>query len=190
MLSEQVLTLLHRADVINTQRRVVLRSQMLQQAPKCIRLLSALLQTNAKHSETASIAGFNKNSFSSSATNNFSLTRNPDELHKQIMTSLNCLAHFFTWIPLNQAPIYGDLLETLFYFAALGIDGSREVSNQHEQQGLAAIHTLYELVALGGIPQNYDEFLAHIFTLTCKLMAKIIEMSEGLSKLDDKYLER
>ena len=162
---------------------------MLQQAPKSIRLLSALLHNNAKHLETMGASGINKNSFSSSA-NNLSVTRNPDEAHKQIITSLNCLAHFFTWIPLNQAPIYGDLLETLFYYAALGIDGSREVSNQHEQQGLAAIHTLYELVALGGIPQNYDEFLAHIFTLTCNLMAKIIEMSEGLSKLDDKYLER
>ena len=162
---------------------------MLQQAPKSIRLLSAILQSGAKHSETMETSGYNRNSFSSSL-NNLSLTRNPDEMHKQIVTSLNCLAHFFTWIPLNQAPIYGDLLETLFYYAALGIDGSREISNQHEQQGLAAIHTLYELVALGGIPQNYDEFLAHIFTLTCKLMAKVIEMSEGLSKLDDKYLER
>ena len=158
---------------------------MLQQAPKSIRLVSTLLQAFAKQTE---MAGVNKNSFHT-PTNN-TLNKNFDDMHKHVMTSLSCLAHFFSWIPLNQAPIYGDLLETLFYFAALGIEGTREASNQHEQEGLAAIHTLYELIALGGIPQDYDEFLAHIFALTCKLMVKIINMSEGLSKLDDKFLER
>ena len=155
---------------------------MLQQATKSIRLVSALLQSYAKQT--------NAKTASSPSANNFNSQQSSELTHKQIMTCLNCLSHFFTWIPLNQAPIQGELLDNLFLFASLGVEGSREVSNQHEQQGLAAIHTLYELVALGGIPQNYEEFLAHLFALTFKLLEKLLSMTEGFSKLDDKYLER
>lgn len=107
------------------------------------------------------------------------------ESHKLCVLTLNCLAHYFSWIPLSTT-ITPALLSTIFHFAAFGCEVSHATrqsspnsSFSMETQGLGvlAMNCVNELLAKNCVPQEFEDFLLQMFQQTFCLLQRLTKES-------------
>ncbi|XP_064607184.1 exportin-6-like [Liolophura sinensis] len=126
------------------------------------------------------------------------------ESHKLCVLTLNCLSHYFSWIPLSTT-ITPALLSTIFHFAAFGCEvshASRQSSPNSsfsmETQGLGvlAMNCVNELLAKNCVPQEFEDFLLQMFQQTFCLLQRLTKESNTnasgnrLAELDETYIEK
>jgi len=113
--------------------------------------------------------------------------------------TLNCLAHFFSWIPLSTF-ITPSLLSTIFHFAGFGceVQGGRTMnsganfSSASCYLGTLAMNCINELLSKNCVPAEFEDFLLQMFQQTFCLLQKLTKDSNTcasgnrLSELDER----
>ncbi|ESO82003.1 hypothetical protein LOTGIDRAFT_135499 [Lottia gigantea] len=127
-----------------------------------------------------------------------------DENAKQLCSlCLNCLAHFFSWIPLSST-ITPQLLSTIFHFAGFGCEvrnvrassPSSSASVNAQYLGVLAMNCINELLAKNCVPQEFEDFLVQMFQQTFSLLQKLTKESSStssgnrLEESDESYVEK
>ncbi|KAK6169003.1 hypothetical protein SNE40_020137 [Patella caerulea] len=127
-----------------------------------------------------------------------------DDESKQLCSLvLNCLAHFFSWIPLSTT-ITPQLLSTIFHFAGFGCEvrnvrassPNSSFSGNAQFLGVLAMNCINELLAKNCVPQEFEDFLVQMFQQTFSLLQKLTKDSTSnssgnrLEESDESYVEK
>lgn len=113
--------------------------------------------------------------------------------------ALNCLSHFFSWIPLSTF-ITPSLLSTIFHFAGFGgeLQGGQTVNSggnfnsSSSHLGSLAMNCINELLSKNCVPAEFEDFLLQMFQQTFCLLQKLTKDSSTcssgnrLSELDER----
>lgn len=122
-----------------------------------------------------------------------------DESQHLCVATLNCLAHYFSWIPLSST-ITPQLLSTIFHFAGFGCErqGGRTMnsganySSASHHLGILAMDCINELLSKNCVPQEFEDYLLQMFQQTFYLLQKLTKDSttcstgNRLTELDEK----
>ena len=113
--------------------------------------------------------------------------------------TLNCLAHYFSWIPLSST-ITPTLLSTIFHFAGFGCEnqGTRTINSDvnfnssSHHLGILAMNCINELLSKNCVPTEFEDYLLQMFHQTFYLLQKLTKDSSTcssgnrLTELDEK----
>ncbi|XP_045213258.2 exportin-6-like [Mercenaria mercenaria] len=117
--------------------------------------------------------------------------------------TLNCLSHYFSWIPLSSF-ITPSLLSTIFHFAGFGCEtqGGRTMnsgasfSSTSCHLGILAMNCINELLSKNCVPAEFEDYLLQMFQQTFYLLQKLTKDSSTcssgnrLTELDENYVEK
>lgn len=134
----------------------------------------------------------------------------PLDQESELLTSmcLNCLSHFFSWMPLSTN-ISSSLLTVIFHLANFGCeihsvhqgtspskaDSSFSTSGS-SSIGVLAMNCINEIVAKNCVPMDFEEFLLKMFQQTFQLLQKLTKdttsqsVGNQLAELDTSYVEK
>lgn len=117
--------------------------------------------------------------------------------------TLNCLSHFFSWIPLSSF-ITPSLLSTIFHFAGFGCEtqGGRTMNSSANfnstscHLGILAMNCINELLSKNCVPSEFEDYLLQMFQQTFYLLQKLTKDSSTcssgnrLTELDENYVDK
>ncbi|RDD40755.1 Exportin-6, partial [Trichoplax sp. H2] len=99
--------------------------------------------------------------------------------------ALQCLADFFSWIPLSSL-MTTSLLTTIFGYASFGCQ-----TGDGHQLGTLAMDCINEIVSKNCVPEEFEEFLLKLFQETYQLLQDlVIGQNINFADLDEKYCIR
>ncbi|KAL5018253.1 hypothetical protein ScPMuIL_003975 [Solemya velum] len=119
------------------------------------------------------------------------------DAHQLCVLTLNCLSHYFSWIPLS-ATITPSLLSTIFHYAGFGCE-ARSCGNFSVNTnclGVLAMNCINELLAKNCVPHEFEDFLLQMFQRTFYLLQKMTKDSNTnatgnrLADLEEIYIEK
>ncbi|PIK40064.1 putative exportin-6 [Apostichopus japonicus] len=134
----------------------------------------------------------------------------PLDHESELLTSLclNCLTHFFSWMPLS-AHISSNLLTVIFHLANFGCDihsvhqatspskaNSSFSTSGSSSIGVLAMNCINEIVGKNCVPVDFEEFLLKMFQQTFQLLQKLTKdttsqsVGNQLTELDSSYVEK
>ncbi|XP_023226318.1 exportin-6-like [Centruroides sculpturatus] len=130
------------------------------------------------------------------------------ESYQLCVQGLNCLSHFFSWIPLSMH-INSSLLTTIFQFASFGCDSllshnqtmtGKDIQStlKKGELGMLAMGCINEIMSRNCIPSNFDDFLLQMSQYTFYLLQQLTKdenttsstNNNRLLELDENYIEK
>ncbi|XP_041473600.1 exportin-6-like [Lytechinus variegatus] len=121
---------------------------------------------------------------------------------------LNCLLHFFSWMPLS-GNITPSLITVIFHFANFGCDiqsvsrGTSPVrandsfsASGSSSLGVLAMSCINEIMSKNCVPTDFEDYLLRMFQQTFQLLQKLTKdntnqsVGNRLEELDESYVEK
>ena len=98
-------------------------------------------------------------------------------LEEICVSSLSCLAHLFSWMPLSSN-ITPQILDTIFSFASLGCESAEDSSDVAGYLGSLAMDCVIELLVKNCVPREFEAFLMKLFEKSFSLLQRLTGVNE------------
>lgn len=120
---------------------------------------------------------------------------------------LNCLLHFFSWMPLS-GNITPNLITVIFHFANFGCDiqsvsrGTTSPANDSfsssgsSSLGVLAMSCINEIMSKNCVPSDFEDYLLRMFQQTFQLLQKLTKdntnqsVGNRLEDLDERWVKK
>ena len=180
-----------REDLLTTSRRQELRTLLLKEMPAMLSILFGILNFHAeKHKQmlratpppsphVSPVKPVGEVLLSGQPAEDF---RPVDTLAEEVCSMcLKCLAHIFSWIPLDHLLTLA-MLDTLFYFSFYGCHSENDCTDCSGTLGHLAIGCICELLQRSCMPSQLQTFLMHVFEKTFLILKRLTSESAQSSQ--------
>lgn len=169
-------------DGLLYSRKAELKQRLLQLIPNTLAILTGLLQTiweKRPHSITSTPPPSPTNSLPTEISSprqhlptgkNHSHSLN-SEMEPVARLALQCLTHFFTWIPLSSH-VTPQLMELIFRFVGMGTEESLPVMSTCNELSVpvVALGTINEILYKNCVPAEFENFVVLLFNNCCIIL--------------------
>lgn len=169
-------------DGLLYSRKAELKQRLLQLIPNTLAILTGLLQTiweKRPHSITSTPPPSPTNSLPTEISTprqhlptgkNHSHSLN-SEMEPVARLALQCLTHFFTWIPLSSH-VTPQLMELIFRFVGMGTEESLPVMSTCNELSVpvVALGTINEILYKNCVPAEFENFVVLLFNNCCIIL--------------------
>ena len=187
-----------REDLLTTSRRQELRTLLVKEVPAMLSILFRILNFHAEKHKQALHATPPPSPHVSPVKplGEVLLPRQPVEDFKPVDTlaeevcsmCLKCLAHIFSWIPLDHL-LTSAMLDTLFYYSFYGCHSENDCTDCSGTLGHLALGSVCELLQRSCLPSQLQNFLMHVFEKTFLILKRLTSDSPqpvSYASLDDR----